>query len=649
MAGRGDILRVDLTSGRVTTEPLPEEIRKHYLGGEGINSYLLWQHFTGVDPNIDGLDPDNVLILGLGPLGGTGWGGGSKMKWTFKSPIYGLFGDSVSGGFLGPNLRWAGFDHVVITGRAEKPVYLWIDDGRVEIRDASHLWGKDSEETAHTLRRDIGTGVETACIGVGGERMVRYACIMVSEHRAAGRAGGGAVMGSKNLKAIAARGTRGIEVHDPPGFLRAIDALIEAQGRIPARQRAGWKSFGTLLITGNYQRIGVNGYRNNQSTAFPDDSYQKLNPTWYREHMAAAPFSCSPGCLWACAGSYRTRGDLPEHQDYKPEYAAIAGFGIMSDIPDLIEVSRLNGLCRRHGLDVIEVGSCSAYLMELWQRGIVTDEDLAEWSGEPLSFEWGSAQAVALLIESIAAQSNTLGEIFRDGVYRAGQRIGEMKGCDALRYALYGKGGATFIEEVRHTHSWALNMAVASRGACHLKGFGTLDKMNRPDVSQHYFGTPDGAAPLSPELKGASSAAAEDRAALVNSLGLCCFLQFFDPLTYPESLFAQAIESLTGERYTAQELVDVGKRVVNLEKAFNSRLGLRREDDTLCHRWLQEEVGEGPGKGFSAHHYLEQLKDEYYAWHGWDPATGLQTRSGLEGLGMGEVAAVLEGEGWTSG
>ncbi len=192
-------------------------------------------------------------------------------------------------------------------------------------------------------------------------------------------------------------------------------------------------------------------------------------------------------------------------------------------------------------------------------------------------------------------------------------------------------------------------MAVASRGACHLKAFGTLDKMNRPDVSQHYFDTPDGAEPLSPNLKGASSAAAEDRAALVNSLGLCCFLQFFDPLTYPESLFVQAVESLTGERYTVQELVDVGKRVVNLEKAFNSRLGLGRDDDTLCHRWLQEEMGEGPGKGFSAHHYLEQLKDEYYAWHGWDPATGLQTRSGLERLGMGEVAAVLEGEGWTSG
>ncbi|MDP7470205.1 MAG: aldehyde ferredoxin oxidoreductase N-terminal domain-containing protein, partial [Dehalococcoidia bacterium] len=201
MVGRGDILRVDLTSSRVTTEPLSKELRKQYLGGEGINSYLLWQHFKGVDPNLDGLNSDNVLILGLGPLGGTGWGGGSKMKWTFKSPAYGLFGDSVSGGFLGPNLRWAGYDHVVITGRAEKPVFLWIDDGRVEIRDASHLWGKDSEETAHTLRRDLGAGVETACIGAGGEHMVRYACIMVSEHRAAGRAGGGAVMGSKNLKA----------------------------------------------------------------------------------------------------------------------------------------------------------------------------------------------------------------------------------------------------------------------------------------------------------------------------------------------------------------------------------------------------------------------------------------------------------------
>ncbi|MEE9202227.1 MAG: aldehyde ferredoxin oxidoreductase C-terminal domain-containing protein [Dehalococcoidia bacterium] len=645
MAGRGDILRVDLSSGRISTETLSAELRRYYLGGEGINTYLLWQHFLGVDPQIDGLSPDNVLIAGLGPLGGTGWGGGSKMKWTFKSPAYGLFGDSVSGGFLGPNLRWAGYDHMVITGRAEKPVYLWIEDGRVEIRDASHLWGKDTEETDHALRLAMGPGVETACIGPGGENLVRYACIMVSVHRAAGRAGGGAVMGSKNLKAIAVRGTRGIEVHDPPGFVRSMDAMLQAQEQISFRQRDGWKSYGTLLITGNYQRIGVNGYRNNQSTAFPEDKYRKLNPSWYREHVTPAPFSCSPGCLWACGGSFRTAGALPEYQDYKPEYAAIAGFGIMSDIPDLMEVSRLSALCRRYGLDLIEVGGCSAFLMELWQRGIVTDEDMAEWAGEALDFEWGSAGAVARLIESIATQSNTLGEIFRDGVYGAGQRIGEMKGCDALRFALYGKGGATFIEEVRHTHSWALNMAVASRGACHLKAFGTLDKMNRPDVSQHYFGTPDGAEPLSPRLKGASSAAAEDRATLVNSLGLCCFLQFFDPITYPEELFAQAIEALTGERYTPQELVAVGRRVVNLEKAFNSRLGKRREDDTLCHRWLHEEVGEGPGKGFSAHHYLEGLKEEYYAQHGWDPTTGLQTRRGLEALDMAEVAAVLEGEG----
>ncbi|MEK7849033.1 MAG: aldehyde ferredoxin oxidoreductase N-terminal domain-containing protein, partial [Chloroflexota bacterium] len=578
MAGRGDILRVDLSSGRISAEPMPAELRLRYLGGEGINTYLLWQHFLRVDPRIDGLSPDNVLVAGLGPLGGTGWGGGSKMKWTFKSPAYGLFGDSVSGGFLGSHLRWAGYDHVVITGRAERPVYLWIEDGKVELRDAGHLWGKDTEETAHALKRELGPGVETACIGPGGEHLVRYACIIVSEHRAAGRAGGGAVMGSKNLKAIAVRGTRGIGVHDPPGYLRSMDALLQAQGRIPARQRAGWKSFGTLIITGNYQRIGVNGYRNNQFAALPEEKYQKLSHRWYQEHVVTTPFSCSPGCLWACGASFRTSGSLPEFQDYKPEYAAVAGFGIMSDIPDMVEVARLNALCRRHGLDIIEVGACSAFLMELWQRGIVTGEDIAEWAGEPLGFEWGSSGSVARLIEAIATQSNTLGELFRGGVYRAAQRIGEMKGCDALRYALYGKAGAAFIEEVRHTHSWAVNMAVASRGACHLKAFGTLDKMNRPDISKHYFGTPEGAEPLSPKLKGASSAAAEDRAALVNSLGLCTFLQFFDPLTYPESLFAQALEALTGEKYTPQELIDAGKRTVNLEKAFNSRLGLGRQD-----------------------------------------------------------------------
>ena len=222
--------------------------------------------------------------------------------------------------------------------------------------------------------------------------------------------------------------------------------------------------------------------------------------------------------------------------------------------------------------------------------------------------------------------------------------IEQAKGIPVKQFALYGKGGSTFIEEVRHTPSWALNMAVASRGACHLKSYGTLDKVNRPEISQYYFGSPDGAEPISTKYKGASSAVCDNRTALSNCLGLCHFLLFYDPLTYPLDIFTQALHSMTGVNFSPEELEAAGERTVNLEKAFNSRLGYRREHDHLCHRWLNEEMSEGPGKGWKAGTYLEELKSEYYRWHGWDEGTSLPTRAKLNELELEDVADVLQSE-----
>ncbi|MFQ5825830.1 MAG: aldehyde ferredoxin oxidoreductase N-terminal domain-containing protein, partial [Dehalococcoidia bacterium] len=227
MSGRGDILKVDLTTQRVSREPLSPELRRRFLGGHGVNTWLFWEHFLEVDPRIDPLSPDNVLIAGVGPLGATGYGGGTKMKWTFKSPAYDMFGDSVCGGNFGAQLRWAGYDHLVITGRADRPVYIWIDDDVVEIRDAAHLWGKDVDEADDLIKEELGDeGLETALVGRAGENLTAFASIIASRHRAAGRTGGGCVMGSKNLKGVAVRGTKGLDIHDPQGFFQALDALI---------------------------------------------------------------------------------------------------------------------------------------------------------------------------------------------------------------------------------------------------------------------------------------------------------------------------------------------------------------------------------------------------------------------------------------
>jgi len=642
------ILRVDLTSQTVNKEPIPAHVRQRYLGGEGINDWLFWQHFLKADPHCDPMSPDNVLIAGLGPLGGTGFGGGSKMKWTFKSPAYNTFGDSVCGGFFGSMLRWAGYDHLVITGKASQHVYLWIDDDTVEIRDASHLWGKDAVDTHNSLKNELGEDVETACIGPAAENGVTFGSIVASGHRISGRTGAGTVMASKNLKAIAVRGTRGIKVYDPKGWLASTAALVAAQEKIPARARNGWKKYGTLLVTGFYQRLWVNAYRNNQESRIPDEKYKRLCHNWYQENMAKTAFSCSPGCLWACGAGYQLRDteriEGIVQEGYKPEYVVIASFGAMCDIDDLSMVAHLGDLCRRYGMDALETGTCLAFLCELWQRGIITKEDTRQWMGEPLSLDWGNYTSAERVVTSLGRQDNELGRLIKDGVYQAALHLEEMKGVPVRQFALYGKGGSPFIEEVRHTPSWALNMAVSPRGACHLKAYGTLDKVNRRDISQHYFGDPEGAQALSTKLKGASSAMADNQTALMNCLGLCHFLNFYDVITYPLELFTDALHSLTGLRMSPEELVRAGERTVNLEKAFNSRLGFRRKDDRLCNRWMEEEITDGPGKGWKAKDYLEQLKDEYYGYHGWDVATSLPTRAKLTELDMDDVAEVLKKE-----
>ncbi len=653
MSGRGDVLRVDLTSGSVSREPLDPGLCRRFLGGQGINDWLFWEHFLKVDPRTDPLGPDNVLIAGIGPLGATGYGGGTKMKWTFKSPAYHTFGDSVCGGNFGAQLRWAGYDHVVITGRADRPVYLWIDDDTVEIRDASHVWGRDVDEADDIIKAELGDGgVDTALVGRAGENLTAFASIIASRHRAAGRTGGGCVMGSKNLKGVAVRGTRGLGIHDPSGFFQAMDALIAAHDGVP-REQDTVKLYGTLRLTSYYQRLGANAWKNNQHSLLPEEAFERLSHHWYKNNLDRGGLSCSAGCRWSCGGVYGIKGgESPAAgryggtRGYKPEYVTVASLGIMTDIADMPAVSHLADMCRRFGMDVTEIGACCGLLMELWQREIISERDTAEWFGEPVALEWGNYQAVEKIIEAVALRNTPLGELLSGGVYRAAQRLEEMKETPVLKYALYGKGGAPFVEEVRQFPSWATNMAVASRGADHLKAHGTLDKWGRPDIAMMYFGNPEAAAPLDITLKGAGLAMAENfHSSINNCLGLCLFVVDVDPIAFPTELFAQALLAATGEVWDPGEIRAVGERIANVEKAFNSRLGLRRTDDRLCHRWMEETVTEGYGKGWRAADYLDKTLDEYYEYHGWDKKTSLPKREKLEELGLGDVAGVLEGEG----
>ena len=650
MYGYGDIVRIDLTRGSVEREPVPLELARKFVGGMGINDWLLWEHFLKVDPHIDPMGEDNVLIAGLGPLGGTGFGMGTKMKFTFKSPVTGFFGDSAVGGNFSSQMRWAGVDHLVITGRAERPVYIHIDDSGIEIRDAGHLWGLCTRETTSRLRSgEVSPEAGVACIGPAGENGVRYGCIVVTEDRAAGRTGSGCVAGSKNLKAIVAHGAKGIKVHDP-------DATLEVAGRIFDAVDADplvyvFKKNGTLNMVDFYDAIGSNAYRNNQFSKVPDEKVSMLAPNWYTANMKLRDRACSPGCTLGCDSACRIKGsetELAKRLAGPPggsvEYLSIASFGMGCDIPDLPAVTRLHETCNEYGMDFGEIGGIIPFLMELWEREIIRKEHTQEWFGEPVSLEWGDFDAVEKIIHAVAFQENELGKICSQNIEQAALALEKITDIPTTPYVVCGKGGMAFHEEMRSFPIWAVNAAVASRGCDHLKGLNIIGKGSRQDISMEWLGKPDAGFAYKTHMKGIASAVAENYAAAINCLGICILRPATDPLRLPPELFTDAYTALTGIPLTPEELLLAGERACNLEKAFNSRIGLRRKDDRLCDRWMNEPVTFEYGRGMKAADYLSDLLDEYYERHGWDKHTSLQTRDKLSSLGLSDVADVLEKE-----
>lgn len=648
MDGYGDIVRIDLTSGSIEREPVSLDLVKRFLGGMGINDWLLWEHFLKVDPNIDPMSEDNVLIAGLGPLGATGFGLGSKMKFTFKSPATGFFGDSTVGGNFSSHMRWAGVDHLVITGKAKKPVYIFIDDSEVEIRDAAHLWGLSTYETADKLREgEINPESGIASIGPAGENGVRYACIVVTEERAAGRVGSGCVAGGKNLKAIAAYGRKGILAHDPEAAFEAARRIFSAIDGDPLVY--AFKKSGTLNMVDFYDAIGSNAYRNNQYQKVPDEKIAFMNSGWYADNIKLRDRACSPGCTFGCDSTCQVKGNETELAKRlagpaggSVEYLSIATFGMGCDLPDLPAITHCHETCNEFGMDFGEIGGIIPFLMELWERGIIKEEHTREWFGEPVSLEWGNFDAVDKIIRAVALQENELGRICSHNIEKASEELDKITDIPTSPYVVSGKGGMSFHEEMRSFPIWAVNAAVASRGCDHLKGIAIIEKGSRMDISTEWLGKPDAGIAYTPDMKGAAAAVAECNAAFINCLGICILRPATDPLRMPPRLFAEAYTALTGIPMTPEEMLIAGERACNLEKAFNSRLGLRRKDDRLCDRWMNEPVTFEYGKGMKAADYLDDLLDEYYEKHGWDKHTALPTRAKLESLGMSDVADVLE-------
>jgi len=645
------LLHVNLSTGELRVEQLSHAMFERWIGGSGINNWIMWEHFLKHDVNCDARSPDNIFVFGVGPLAGTGSGSGIKGRITFKSPCYGIFGDSAAGGKFPYMVRFAGFDHIAVTGKAPRPVYLYLCDGHAEIRDASHLWGKNTAETHAALNAELGdypSHVHTLTISQAGENQVGIAAVVSDASRIHARGGGGCVMGSKNLKAIAVQGSGGVRVANPKGMLewsRNFRASIDKNEAI-----YGFKRRGTLGAVEMYQHIGSHFWRNNQGNMFRGDEIRSDN--WVKKYHKYSEV-CSADCFIACDGRYKIDGTESEKaKKYvgesfrRPEYLTTGSAAGALDIRDWAEVAHWGKITNDYGIDNQDLSCSISFVMELHQHGLLSERDIGELFGRQQRLEWGNMEDIEALIEDIVFRRNLFGELFNDGPYWGALRYSQRTGRNFMKYSIYGKGGASFTEEMRPFPTWMNNMAVASRGADHLKGIGLIEKFQRRDLSKRYFGRLEAADLSTPVLKGACTAVVENQVALLNSYGVCLFHWMLDPAGYaPEEYYGRAFAEVTGIDRSPEELMRDGERICNLEKAFNSRLGLRREHDTICERWMFEPTTEGMYPGKVAADMFDTVLDEYYEWRGWDKASGLQTASRLESLGLGDVAEVLAADG----
>ncbi len=646
----GKLLRVDLTTGDIRTEIIPHALFDRWVGGSGINDWILWEHFQRHDIMSDPRGPDNIFIFGVGPVAGTGSGIGVKGRITFKSPEYGHFADSAGGGKFPYMVRFSGYDYIAVTGKAPKPVYLHIANEEVTICDASHIWGKTTSDTHEHLKKELGdypSTVHTLTIGPGGENLVGMSGVVSDGWRIYARGGGGCVMGSKNLKAIAVQGNKSIKIHDPQALLQWSDGFRKKLDSNEAGY--GFKRRGTLGAVEMYQRIGGNFWRNNQGTMFRGEEVRSDN--WVKKFHKYSEV-CSSDCYLACDGRYKIEGHESERAKHyvgeefrHPEYLTTGSGAGALDLRDWADVAHWGKITNDHALDNQDLSCSISFIQELVQRELISKRDIEELFGKPLNLEWGNMDVIEEIILGVAHQTTLFGRMFNNGVYYGALALSEKKGENFMKYATYGKGGASFTEELRAFPSWMLNMAVASRGADHLKGIGLIEKFQRKDLSQAYFGSLAAADLSTPLLKGASTHVIENQVALINSYGICIFHWMLDVLGYaPETYYAGAYTAVTGIDKSKEERMRDGERICNLEKAFNSRLGMRREHDTICERWMHEPCPEGPHKGKTGSMMFEPVLDEYYEWRGWDKQSGLQTRSKLEELGMEDIAEVLAKE-----
>ncbi len=618
----GRILRLDLSSGdKIVEEPGEIFYRRHLGGWSLIAHYLLRE----LEPGIDPLGEENTLIFACGPITGAPIAGSGRNAVGGKSPLTGLFGEADVGGYWGAELKRAGYDALIVEGRAKKPVYIWIHDDQVEIRDASHLWGLLTAPAQEAIQGELGDPlIRVTQIGPAGERLVRFACVVNDLHHFAGRTGMGAVMGSKNLKAIAVRGREPLPIADPEG-LRALSRwLLENYMDLAGELHDDGTADGVEYLN----KKGGLPTRNFQAGSF--EAAEAIAGSTMTDTILVGRKGC-----FSCA--IRCKRRVAAEEPYKvdptyggPEYETVAALGSNCGIGDLVAIAKGNELCNAYGLDTISTGSAIAFAMECYENGLLTGNDT-----DGLELTFGNAPAMIGLVERIARREG-LGDLLAQGVKRAAEKIGS----GAQEYALHVKGQEIPMHEPRWKQGLGVGYALSPTGAdhCHNLHDSIYTKEKRALREIRALGILE---PLPVDDLGPAKVRlllyVTNWRVLINSLGLCIFLP------YDFHRVRDIVNTVTGWNTSLWELLKVGERGHVLARAFNAREGLNVEEDRLPRRFF-EPLGAGTlsleGVAIDKERFKEAL-NTYYRMAGWDPATGIPTRERLEELDIGWVAEEL--------
>lgn len=611
----GHLLRINLTHGTISKENLNPQLLKDYIGGTGLGVRFMYDE---VPPDIDPLSAETKLFFLTGPVTATTLGTAGRYQVVFKSPLTRILCDSSSGGFWGKELKQAGYDVLALEGRAERPVFLWINNGSVEIYPAVHLWGKDCYETIDAVKNEVSDEkASVLCIGQAGENLVSYACLINDEGRAAGRGGPGAVMGSKNLKAIAVRGTQPVQLADADGFKKL--AVSFNKKNATSEGIANLRTYGTAEVMDNSWPVSDIPVKN-----WSLGSYEKLcvslggkkmKETMLVKHIGC--YLCTIGCSrWVRIKSGEYQVDGPG-----PEYETLGSLGSMCMVDDLEAVAYANHLCNLYGLDTISCGSTIAFTMECYEKGLINLTDT-----EGLELTWGNKQALIQAIELIA-KGEGIGSLLSQGTRAMAERLGG----GALDFAVQVKGLELPMHDPRAFFSWASNYATSPRGGCHLHGMSGVYENSKDPIPE--WGLTGYYPRHSNEGKANITRMAQNWSHILDSLVMCYFATF---ILKPSDM-AALLNSATGEAYTAQELFLIAERINALYRAYNYFCGIRASDDSLPLRSLTP-LSEGGAAGKVPD--LEYQLKEYYELREWD-IEGRPRYERLVELGLADVARDL--------